>query len=171
MSHPLTLLPGRRRAWLWRGALLVVAAVVDAVLDARGAGVAAQLVLLVVVTVGLAGGPLDGALAGLLGGWCVDLVPPGSQLLGVAALSHGAAGYLAGRATRSSGWPPWWPAAVTAAGWALVTLVPVLRALTTGAPVAWAELLTQLLVTATVAVVAVPVLLVPDRRLAARRRR
>ncbi|MBM6546759.1 rod shape-determining protein MreD [Janibacter sp. YIM B02568] len=163
--------PSRRRVWLWRALLLLAAALAAALVSARGLGAASALVLVVVVAVGLAAGPLEGAVAGVVGGWFGDLVPPGGELLGVAALTHAAAGYLAGRATRVAGWPLWWPGAVAAAGWAVVSAVPVLRALTSGAPVAWAGLAGQLLVTALLAALLVPALLVVDRRLAARRAR
>lgn len=161
-------LPGRRRVWPWRVVVLLVAAVGAVLLSAGGLTAVSALVLVVVVAVGLASGPLEGALAGLLGGWFSDLVPPGGELLGVAALTHAAAGYLAGAATRAAGWPLWWPGAVAASCWAVVTVVPVLRALTSGAPVAWVGLAGQLVVTALLAVLLVPLLLVVDRRLAAR---
>lgn len=161
-------LPGRRRVWPWRAVVLLAAVVGAALLSARGLGAASALVLVVVVAVGLASGPLEGALAGVLGGWFADLVPPGGELLGVAALTHAAAGYLAGSATRVAGWPLWWPGAVAAACWAVVSVVPVLRALTSGAPVAWAGLTGQLVVTSLLAVLLVPALLVVDRRLATR---
>lgn len=160
----------RRRVWVWRALLLLLAAVVSAVVAARGLP-AAPLVLVMVVAVGLTSGPLEGVLAGVLGGWMTDLVPPGGELLGVAALTHAAAGWVAGSASRVAGWPLWWPGAVAAAGWAVVTAVPVVRSLASGAPVAWLSLLTQLVVTMLLAVVLTPALLVVDRRLAARRAR
>ena len=69
-------------------------------------------------------------------------------------------GAVAGAARRVSGWPLWWPGAVAASCWAVVTVVPVLRALTSGAPVAWVGLAGQLVVTALLAVLLVPLLLV-----------
>ena len=161
----------RRRVWLWRAALALLAVVLSSVLGARGVPVPSSLLLVVVVAVGLAAGPLPGALLGLAGGWLVDLTPPGTDLLGISALTHAGAGWVSGRATRVSGWPLWWPAAVAAAGWAVVAVVPVLRALTTGAPLDLVGLLVDLVLTASVALVAVPAVIAVDRRLSGRRPR
>ncbi|OAB87966.1 hypothetical protein AWH69_08110 [Janibacter melonis] len=160
-----------RSVWLWRVPALAFAAVGSAVLAARGVPVPPTLVLLVVVAIGMASGPADGILAGLVGGWMSDLVPPGGEILGLAAATHAVVGAVAGAARRVSGWPLWWPGAVAAVCWVVVTAVPVVRALTTGAPVAWLALLGQLVGTVVLAVLLTPVLLALDRRVAGRRPR
>lgn len=161
----------RRSVWVWRVAAAVLAVVLASVLGARGVPVPSSVLLVVVVAVGLVGGPLHGVLVGLLGGWVADVAPPGTDVLGVSALTHAVAGWLAGRATRVSGWPLWWPPVVTAGGWGIITSVPLLRALASGAPVDVPGLLADLALTALLALVAVPLLIAIDRRIAGRRPR
>lgn len=161
----------RRSVWLWRVPALALAAVGSAVLAARGVALPPTLVLLVVVSIGLSSGVSDGVLAGLAGGWMMDLVPPGGEILGLAAVTHAAVGGLAGAARRVSGWPLWWPGAVAAGSWVVITLVPVVRALGSGAPVAWLALVGQLVGTVVLAVLLTPALVALDRRVAGRRPR
>jgi len=80
--------------------LLVVALVLQLTLVNRlplpGAG-GPDLVLLVVVALGLTGGPATGAVTGFCAGLCLDLAPPGSYLIGEYALVFCLIGYLCGR--------------------------------------------------------------------------
>jgi rod shape-determining protein MreD len=52
-----------------------------------------DLVLLVVVALGLAGGPVAGALTGFCAGLSLDIAPPASQLIGQYALVFCVVGY------------------------------------------------------------------------------
>ena len=100
------------------------------------------LVLPVVVAGALLSGPSSGALLGLAAGWVVDLMPPGSQVLGSSALLYAAAGLVTTRRAFPFGWvamvqwralpwclpraawlqPSWqqhrWPGWTPACGWA-----------------------------------------------------
>ena len=80
--------------------LLVLAAVAMAAAGARTTLPLPDLVLPVVVASALLAGPTRGALWGLAGGWVVDLVPPGSAVLGTSALAYAACGLLAGLGRR-----------------------------------------------------------------------
>ncbi|QIM21254.1 hypothetical protein G7075_09105 [Phycicoccus sp. HDW14] len=82
---------------LVRGAALVVAGVVAVTLGARHVAPVPDLVLVLVVAWALWRGPVAGAVAGLVGGWVLDLVPPGAEVLGLHALAYAAAGLLVGR--------------------------------------------------------------------------
>ena len=88
-----------RRAVL-TAVLLVVALVLQLTVVNRlplpGAG-GPDLVLLVVVALGLSGGPATGAVTGFCAGICLDLAPPGSYLIGEYALVFCVIGYLCGR--------------------------------------------------------------------------
>jgi rod shape-determining protein MreD len=81
-------------------AALVVAVVVQvSVLNGLllpGGGVP-DLVLVLVCALALASGPVNGMLIGFAAGLCVDLAPPGSQLVGQYALIFCLAGWVAGR--------------------------------------------------------------------------
>jgi rod shape-determining protein MreD len=80
--------------------LLVVALVLQLTVVNRlplpGSG-GPDLVLLVVVALGLSGGPATGAVTGFCAGICLDLAPPGSYLIGEYALVFCLIGYLCGR--------------------------------------------------------------------------
>jgi rod shape-determining protein MreD len=80
--------------------LLAVAAVLEVTVLARipFPGATPDLVLLVVVALGLAGGPITGATAGFVGGLLLDAMPPSDGTLGVWALVLTVVGLLAGRA-------------------------------------------------------------------------
>lgn len=56
-----------------------------------------DLVLLLVVTLGLCGGPSAGAVTGFCAGLGLDLAPPGSYLIGEYALAFCVIGYMCGR--------------------------------------------------------------------------
>ncbi len=61
---------------------------------------APDLVLIVVAATALMRGPWAGAAMGLGGGWLIDLIPPGSALLGATALAYLGVGALLGLARR-----------------------------------------------------------------------
>ncbi len=88
-----------RRAIL--SALLVAAAIVLQLtvvnrLALPGGG-EPDLVLLVVVALGLCGGPVPGALTGFAAGLCLDLAPPASALIGEYALVFCVIGFCCGK--------------------------------------------------------------------------
>jgi rod shape-determining protein MreD len=74
-------------------------------LPLAGAG-SPDLVLLVVVALGLCGGPIPGAVTGFCAGLCLDLAPPASQLIGQYALVLCIVGYTCGRLRGTLGRPP-----------------------------------------------------------------
>jgi rod shape-determining protein MreD len=100
---------------LARSALVVVAAVVAVLLGHRTTLPLPDLVLPLVAAAALLGGPVRGALWGLAAGWVVDVVPPGSPVLGTSALLYAACGLLAG-AGRREGATPWGWVAVVGVG-------------------------------------------------------
>lgn len=57
-----------------------------------------DLVLIVVASTALMRGPWAGAAMGLGGGWLIDLMPPGSPMLGASALAYVGVGALLGLA-------------------------------------------------------------------------
>jgi rod shape-determining protein MreD len=93
-------------------------------------GAAPDLVLILVVVVGLAGGPMPGMLTGFLAGLALDIAPPASHLVGQSALVFCAAGYAAGRLSGRAGRAGWQPlgavAVCTAGGEALYAAVGML---------------------------------------------
>ncbi len=85
------------------------------------AGVQVDLLLLVGLAAGLAGGPERGARVGFVAGILWDLVVAGP--FGLSALTYGLAGYFVGSAQRSVVGPTWWapiPGAGLAAGAAVI---------------------------------------------------
>jgi rod shape-determining protein MreD len=86
-------------------------------------GAAPDLVLILVVAVGLTGGPMEGTLTGFCAGLAVDVAPPASHLVGQSALVFCVAGYAAGRLGAVLDRASWQPlgavALCTAAGEAL----------------------------------------------------
>lgn len=155
----------------FRGVLLLLAAVASVVLAARTQLAVPDLVLPVVVGGALWLGPSRGAVLGLAGGWLVDLMPPGSAVLGTAALLYAAAGLVAGAGRREGETPFGWVATVGAACAAVVTTGRLVVAGLTGAPVDWPVVGAQIAMTAVLSAVLVPVLVRCERRLAGGRRR
>jgi rod shape-determining protein MreD len=98
---------------------LVVAVVVQvSVLNGLllpGGGVP-DLVLVLVCTLAMVSGPVNGALIGFAGGLCLDLAPPGSELVGQYALVFCLAGLAAGRLQRVAGRPAKHSAGLVATG-------------------------------------------------------
>lgn len=158
-----------RLRWPLRTVTLLVALVVVLALGARGVIAPPDLLLLVVVAAALVSGSRAGAWVGLAGGWLLDLAPPGSAPLGLTALTLAAAGWVAGTAHRRSGHPWWWPVPVVALAFVVSRVVPVLVDLGSGRPVAWTDLTWQLVATATLGLVVVPLLERVDGALVRRR--
>lgn len=59
-------------------------------------GATPDLLLVTVAALGLAGGPVKGALGGFVAGLALDLVPPSTGILGLSAVVLTVVGYLAG---------------------------------------------------------------------------
>ena len=129
----------------------------------------ADLVVLVVAAAGLMRGPTTGLLVGLAGGWLLDLVPPGASPLGAGALVYGAAGLLLGLARRYADASPLLPWLATALGAGLVLAVRGITAAAGIGRVVLTELAWSWLMTALVAIVVLPALIVVERWLRARR--
>jgi len=89
-----------------------------------------DLVLIMVVALGLCGGPATGALTGFLAGLCLDIAPPASYLIGEYALVFCVVGYGCGRLRGLRGDSAWRSIALAiaavAAGEALVCAVGLL---------------------------------------------
>ena len=153
-----------------RGLLLLVAAVATVTLAARSQLVLPDLVLPVVVAGALRTGAARGALLGLAGGWLVDLMPPGSAVLGSAALVYAAAGLLAGAGRREGETPFGWVAVVGLGSAALVATGRLVVAVLSGAAVDWHVVGLRLVLTALLCAMFVPVLVNLERRLARGRR-
>ena len=98
-----------------RAALVVLAAVAAVLLGHRTSAFLPDIVLPLVAAAGLVAGPVRGATWGLAAGWVVDIVPPGSPVLGTSALVYAACGLLAG-AGRREGSTPWGWVAVVGVG-------------------------------------------------------
>lgn len=153
---------------LVRGVLLVLAALVTVLPRLSTVSVLPDLVLPVVVAGALLSGPSRGALLGLAAGWLTDLVPPGSAVLGTAALTYAAAGLLAG-AGRREGRAPWgWVAVVVTASAGVVEAARLLAALLAGVPVAWGVAGLHLVATAALGVVLVPAMVGAEQWLSSR---
>ncbi len=158
-----------RLAPLVRAAALVAAVVLVVALAARHVAPVPDLVLVLVVGWALLRGPVAGALAGLAGGWLLDLVPPGSSVLGTQALVYAAAGLLAGRFHAEGPVTAARVAAVALASSLVVGGVGALRALVVSAPVDLALVGLRCLVTATLAAVLVPLVVRAERAVLRRR--
>jgi rod shape-determining protein MreD len=153
---------------LFRALLLVLATLVTVLPTLSSVGVLPDLVLPVVVAGALLSGRSRGALLGLAAGWLTDLVPPGSAVLGTAALVYAAAGLLAG-AGRREGHAPWgWVAAVVTASAAVVQALRLVVAVLSGEPVSWGVAGLDLVATATLGVVLVPALVGAEQWLSSR---
>jgi rod shape-determining protein MreD len=96
-----------RRAWLGPAVLAVAIVLQLAVLDGLHLprGGVPDLVLVLVVALAMADGPVPGMVTGFAAGLCLDIAPPGSGAVGQYALVCGLAGWAAGslgRLTRRS---------------------------------------------------------------------
>ena len=88
-----------RAAWLAVAALLVAIVIQVSVLNGLrlpGGGVP-DLVLILVTALAIAGGPVSGMFIGFGAGLCLDVAPPGSEVVGQYALVFCLAGWAAGR--------------------------------------------------------------------------
>ena len=141
---------------LVRAGLLLVGAVLGVTLAARHLAPLPDLVLVVVASAALRSGPRAGLGLGLLGGWLLDLLPPGSAVLGTQALLYAACGLLLGLARRPGPVALAWVVAVLAAAGAGLEVVRALLALAQGVPVGLGGSLGRVLVTATVGLLVVP---------------
>ena len=79
-------------------------------------GSAPDLVLVLVVTLALASGPMEGMLVGFGAGLALDVAPPASNLLGLSALVFCLVGYGCGRLRGPLERSGWLPLAVIALG-------------------------------------------------------
>jgi rod shape-determining protein MreD len=153
---------------LLRVVALVLAALLMVTLGARGVTAAPDLVLPIVVAGALLAGPSRGALLGLGAGWVVDLMPPGSPVLGTSALLYAAAGLLAGAGRREGETPMAWLALVVLGSSAAVALARAGLAVLSAAPVGWGEVVVRWGLTASLALLAVPLLVQAERTLVRR---
>lgn len=141
---------------LVRAALLLVGAVLGVTLAARHLAPLPDLVLVVVASAALRSGPRAGLVTGLVGGWLLDLLPPGSAVLGTQALLYAVCGLLLGLARRPGPVALVWVVAVIAAAGVGLELVRSLLALAQGVPVGVGSSLGRVVATATVGLVVVP---------------
>lgn len=150
------------------GVLLRVLLLVTAVLlpSAWPAGLARpDLVILVVAAVALLHRPSTGMLVGLLGGWLLDLVPPGAEPLGAGALTYALVGLLLGLGrglTVASPLLPWVATGLAAAAVLAVRWVASAAGFGVVLPL---ELVWSWLMTVLVAVLVLPLLMGLERRL------
>ena len=107
-----------RRALFAVAAVLVAVVLQTAVLDRLPfpGGSAPDLVLVLVVTLALASGPMEGMLIGFGAGLALDVAPPASNLLGLSALVFCLVGYGCGRLRGPLERSAWLPLAVVALG-------------------------------------------------------
>ena len=141
---------------LARAALLLLGAVLGVTLAARHLAPLPDLVLVVVASAALRSGPRAGLVTGLVGGWLLDLLPPGSAVLGTQALTYAVCGLLLGLARRPGPVALVWVAAVTAAAAAGLEVVRALLALSQGVPIGVGSSLGRVVATASVGLVLVP---------------
>ncbi len=152
-----------------RGALLLVGAVLAVTLGARHLAPLPDLVLVVVASAALRSGPRVGLATGLVGGWLLDLLPPGSPVLGTQALLYAVCGLVLGLARRPGQVSLVWVVGVVAGAGCGLESVRALIALAQGVPVDAASSLGRVLATATVALVVVPLVTAVERHAEQRR--
>jgi rod shape-determining protein MreD len=158
-----------RLAPLARAVAVTAAVLLVVALAARHVAPVPDLVLVLVVAWALLRGPLVGGVAGLGAGWLLDLVPPGSALLGTQALTYAAAGVLAGRFAGEGPVAAPRVGLVALSAAVLVEGVAALRALAVSAPVDLTMLGLRCLLTATVAAALVPLVVRAERAVLRRR--
>ena len=90
---------------MWRqalviGSLVLAAVIVELTLLSRLGlpGATPDLVVVTIVAIALAMGPMQGAVAGFAAGVLIDLAPPGDTMLGVNAIVYVAIGFVVGQA-------------------------------------------------------------------------
>jgi len=97
-------------------------------------GSAPNLVLVLVVTLALTSGPVEGMLIGFGAGLALDMAPPASNLLGLSALVFCVVGYGCGRLRGPLERSAWLPLAVVALGVAAGEALYALAGMTFGDP-------------------------------------
>lgn len=152
-----------------RGVLLLLAAVLGVTLAARHLAPLPDLVLVVVASAALRSGPRVGLLTGLVGGWLLDLLPPGSAVLGTQALLYAGCGLVVGLARRPGPVSLVWVVAVVAGACGALEAVRGLLALAQGVPVDVVASVLRVVATATVGLVLVPFVSAVERRSERRR--
>ena len=160
---------GAARAFA-RVVVLLGAALLGVLLRTHHVSTAPDLVVVAVTAFSLVDGPRGGAVWGLVGGWLVDLAPPGATVLGLGALLTGVAGLVAGAGRRVDRLALGWVVLVGGAAAASVEALRVVLALATGMRVAWSASGVRLLLTAATAGLLVPLLVRLDDRFAGDRR-
>jgi rod shape-determining protein MreD len=161
--------PARLPATALRAVLLLLAALFSVSTWPRDPAGFPDLVLPIVVAGALLAGPSGGALLGLGAGWLVDLLPPGSPVLGTNALLYAAAGLLAG-AGRREGPAPWgWVAVVGVASTTVEAAGRIVVALLSGVTVTWSTIGLRVLLTSLLCAIAVPGLVRLEQWLVRRR--
>lgn len=148
-----------------RCGLLLAAALLGVTLRARHVAVAPDLVVVTVTAFALVDGVRGGALWGLVGGWLVDLAPPGATVLGLGAVLTGLGGALAGRGRRADRLSVVWVVLWAGAAAAAIAALRVIVALSTAMPVDWAATGLGIVLTGATAGVLVPLLIAVDDRL------
>jgi rod shape-determining protein MreD len=152
-----------------RAALLLVGAVLTVTLGARHLAPLPDLVLVVVASAALRSGPRVGLVAGLVGGWLLDLLPPGSAVLGTQALLYAVCGLLLGLARRPGRVSLVWVVLVITGVGCGLELARALLALADGVPVEVVSSLGRVLATATVSLLLVPLVNAVERHTEQRR--
>src|SRR5215467_3137659 len=97
-------------------------------------GYSPNLVLVVVVAMALASGPLEGAVIGFAAGLAIDIAPPATDLLGQSALVFCLVGYGCGKLRPALERSAWLPVAAVALGAAAGEALYALVGLTFGDP-------------------------------------
>lgn len=154
---------------LVRAALLLLGAVLGVTLAARHLAPLPDLVLVVVTSAALRAGPRAGLVTGLAGGWLLDLLPPGSAVLGTQALLYAGCGLVVGLARRPGPVPMGWVVVVLAGACGGLELVRGLLALAQGVPVDVVASGLRVVATATVGLVVVPLVGTVETRAERRR--
>lgn len=152
-----------------RGVLLLLGAVLGVTLSARHLSPLPDLVLLVVASAALRSGPRGGLVTGLVGGWLLDLLPPGSAVLGTQALLYAVCGLAVGAARRPGPVSLVWVVAVVAGACCGLETVRGLLALAQGVPVEVVSSMLRVVATATVGLVLVPLVSAMEHRSERRR--
>lgn len=142
-----------------RGLVLAMAATLMVTLSARHLAPMPDLVIVVASAAALRHGPWVGAGLGLIGGWALDLLPPGSEVAGLQALLYAASLALIGRLHRPGPIPLTVAVGATAVAALLVAGGRAVVALTLGEPVDVQVLTGQVLATTIVAALLMPLLL------------
>ncbi|GGB70206.1 hypothetical protein N798_15520 [Knoellia flava TL1] len=154
---------------LVRATLLLLGAVLGVTLAARHLSPLPDLLLVVVASAALRAGPRTGLLTGLVGGWLLDLLPPGSAVLGTQALLYAVCGLAVGALRRPGPVSVVWVVLVIAGVASGLEVVRGALALAQGVPVDVLSSALRVLATATVGLVVVPLVSAVERRSERRR--